>query len=374
MRTALGSGNRLKHIDGLSGNESNTPAVQFSINNIDTIYFPNFSIFKHVHVVKFSFFDSSGKDHIISILEILGFKRTSKLKLIKGNYLRRSHYEKGMMVVDVLYQLKPDRGAFPSSLVEVHNAAREFIDLLVSFCKYNGLTGKVSKIELAFDFYTKDIWDMFAFLRSCVFMKKQRSRSNEYYPTTFYANHIKRQSKGLKVYYRKGNKFVRLKLTLKRSVIKKLDIDMSLKAVESINPFDYFTFMQLDQECLREFVIWQSRDEIARLEKESRFGAALCYCHIDSWLSSWPLEPESLMGKVDVLKSKSNGIPNYTRFLAPLDDFIERFSAEIQGQLFVPSQKYWEYALASHEANLVGIAWLRDAEQIMKNNKGGIEK
>lgn len=348
MRTAIGSGNKLTHIDRLCGNESNTHAIHSSINNTYNIYFPYFSIFKHVHVVKFSFFDSIGKDYIISMLDSLGFKRTSKLKLIKGNYWMRSHYEKGIMVVDVLYQLKPDRGAFPSSLVEVHNPTHEFIDAMVSVCKYNGLKGKVSKIELAFDFYTNDIWDMFAFLRSCVFMKKQRSHSNEYYFTTFYANDIRRQSKGLKVYHKKGRKFVRLELTLKRSVIKTLDIDMSLSAVESIDPFEYFTFMKLDKEWLREFVIWQNRAEIACLEKESRFGAALCYCHIDSWLSSWPLEPESLMGKIDVLKSENNGISNYTRFLSPLDDFIERFSSEIEGQLFVPRQADLEKALEFH--------------------------
>ena len=144
------------------------------------------------------------------------------------------------------------------------------------------------------------------------------------------------------------------KQTLKRSVIKNIGVDIDLKAVESINPFDFFTFMQLDRNGLKEYVMWQNRDDIARLEKESRFGAELLRRTIESWLSSWPLEPESLMGKVDVLKSKIHGVPNYTRFLSLLDDFNDRFMREMVGQSFVPNQKTWEHMLKLKESELAG--------------------
>jgi len=47
--------------------------------------------------------------------------------------------------------------------------------------------------------------------------------------------------------------------------------------------------------------------------------------HIESILSSLFMAPESLMGKIDRLKSKKCGVDNYTRFLAPLDDVMKDF-------------------------------------------------
>lgn len=351
------------------GNESSTLEAQSSNNHVATFYFPSFSIFMHVHVVTFSFKDNSGRKLIIGLLESLGFKLSKKWKLNNGKYLWKSKYQKDSMIVEFKYQPTGELIYLPSFLMNVHNPSREFIDGLVTHCEYFKLKGIVSKIELAFDFYTdkNNIPDVFDFLKSCLFMKYQRTSSCvDRYLFTFYANHLKHQSRGLKVYFRKGRKFVRLELTLKRLVIKNLGIDMPLTKVESINPFDFFKFMQLDEKKLREYVIWQNRHDLEHLEKESRFGAGLPLCHIDSWLSSWPLEPKSLMGKIDVLKSKNNGIKNYTRFLIPLDDFIELFTDKIKGQLFVPHQADLEKI---HNSTLLQYSRLPKTKQTSKEKE-----
>jgi hypothetical protein len=371
MNKSISLKNRQTDIDRLQGQEVYTSGVGSSNNHIDTLLFSNLSIFKHVHVVRVSFIDVNGEGHLVGMLDAIGFKMVSKLKLYKGNYGFKSSYknDNSVVKVDVIHQLKSQSDRLPPFLLIVHDPTREFIDVLDNVCKHWGLQGKVSNIELAFDFYTEKVWDVFAFLRSSLFMRYQRSRSSEQYDTTYYANHLKHSSRGLKTYFRGGRGFVRLELTLKRAVIKKLRIDMSLKAVDEIDPLDYFTFMRLDEVRLKDYFIWQSRDEIASLESGWKWDGDLARYQIGSYLRNNHLAPESLMGKIDVLKSKDKGIQNYSRFLFPLDDFIEKFKREIERQSFVPRRLYQENVLKGNSQYRSKHLGERDAAKLIKHER-----
>jgi hypothetical protein len=63
------------------------------------------------------------------------------------------------------------------------------------------------------------------------------------------------------------------------------------------------------------------------------------------------MAPESLMGKIDRLKSKKCGVDNYTRFLAPLDDVNERFRELTSKQSFLPLRK--EMAFIAHRYKVI---------------------
>lgn len=135
----------------------------------------------------------------------------------------------------------------------------------------HGINLKVSKIELAYDFYTlsaKDRIKLYDFLKSHVFLRNSRSKPSEtksfqdVYLRTFYFNQLKRSSKGLKEYIRQDRKsqwLVRLELTFKRQALKKLGIDPSLKTIDAVDPFRFFTFMSLDETKLMDYLKRKSR-------------------------------------------------------------------------------------------------------------------
>ena len=49
-------------------------------------------------------------------------------------------------------------------------------------------------------------------------------------------------------------------------------------------------------------------------------------------------DDESLMKKVENLKSKKFGIPNYSRFFDPIDDFNTEFCRQVSSQKFLKSR------------------------------------
>ncbi len=192
---------------------------------------------------------------------------------------RSFHHDQDIVTVDVFHQLKADKGFLPPSLppffINVHDPNREFIDLLDDSCIHQGLNPKLSKIELAFDFYTDDVHGLFGFLSSCLFMKQQRSKPKKQYETTFYANDVRESSRGLKVYIRRdrdGRRLVRLELTLKRQPLRRLGIHSLLHNIDSIDPLSFFSFMFLDDKRLEDYLRWKHRAVIDEIKSKGRDG------------------------------------------------------------------------------------------------------
>jgi len=161
--------------------------------------------------------------------------------------------------------LKSEGSGLPSFLISIHDPSEEFINFLSASCVYNNISLKLSKIELAYDFYNLSgdgRFELFDFLKTHLVLKNSRSKPSEQYLTTFYANQLKRSSKGLKVYLRtdhNNKRLVRLELTFKRPLLKKLKINPSLKTIDLVNPSEYFLFMSVDENKLIEHLKWKSR-------------------------------------------------------------------------------------------------------------------
>ncbi len=325
--------------------EANTTS---SNNHIDTFYFSNSFIRKHIDKIDYSSNLSADEKIIFRIIESIGYKRFRIYKLKKGKYSWKNTYKRpdDTAVVEIIYHLKPENNgeAVPSFLVTVHDPNKGIIDLLLSSVINHGINLKVSKIELAYDFYdlsSRDRIKLYDFLKSHLLLKNSRSKPSEKYLTTYYANQIKASSKGLKVYLRPDHRnirIVRLELTLKRPLLRKLRIDPLLRRIDSINPFRFFTFMSVDENKLVNHLKWKSRRMHKNDSSRNKYmHDELLERHVENYVSGFLLEAFPLMGKIVNLKSKS-GIVNYSRFVVPEEDFTQMFVERTRYRSFLPSK------------------------------------
>jgi hypothetical protein len=319
-----------------------------SNNHVDIFYFSNFFIRKHIDLVKYSSNEKDDKELISKSIENIGYKRVSKLKLSKGYYSFKDTYKHhdDITVIDVFYEVNiDDLGRRAAVLVAVHDPTEELINFLSASCVYNNINLKVSKIELTYDFYNLSGHErivLFDFLKSHLVLKGSRSKPSERYLTTFYANELKRSSKGLKVYLRpdfRNKRIVRLELTLKRQILKKLKITPSLKTIDSVNPFDYFLFMSVDENKLIDHLKWKSRKtHKSDNSRNQYYRDELVERHVENYVYGFLLESFSLMGKIVNLKSKESGVKGYSRFLVPHKDFTQMFTEKTEEQGFLLSK------------------------------------
>jgi len=333
-------------INQMAKQDYETTKTTSSNNHIDIFYFSNYFILKHIHLVKYSSSINDDKELMFRIIEYIGYKRVKKHKLLKGKYKFKETYKHHTDIasVDVFHGLKDEYIGHPNFLLAVHDPSKELIDVLSSSCTNNGINLKVSKIELTYDFYNlsgKNRFEFFDFLKSHILLKSSRSKPSERYLTTFYANELKRSSKGLKVYLRKdfrNKRLVRLELTFKRLMLKKLKISPSLKTIDSVNPSDYFLFMSLDENKLVNHLKWKSRRTHKSDNSRKKFiHDELIERHVENYVYGFLLESFSLMGKIVKLKSES-GIVNYSRFLVPHKDFTQMFTNKTRHQGFLPAK------------------------------------
>lgn len=319
-----------------------------SNNHIDRFYFSNFFIRKHIDKVDYSSNVNVDENIIFRIIESIGYKRVKIHKLRKGKYSWKKTFKHpdDISTVEVIYQLKPenDGDAVPAFLAIVHDPNKEIIDSLLSSSINHGINLKVSKIELAYDFYdlsSRDRIILYDFLKSHLLLKHSRSKPSERYLTTYYANQLKYSSKGLKVYLRpdhRNERIVRLELTLKRPLLRKLRIDPLLKAIDSVNPLRFFLFMSVDENKLIDHLKWKSKRRHKNDVSRNKFlHDELLERHVENYVSGFLLEAFPLMGKIVNLKSKS-GIVNYSRFLDPQKDFTQMFVEKTKHQSFLASK------------------------------------
>jgi hypothetical protein len=177
-------------------------------------------------------------------------------------------------------------------------------------------------MEIPLDFFTGDILGLENFIRNHLFLKYQKSKSF-FFKTTFYTNNIRKSVKGARVYEKTGdgNRFLRLEFVLAERKLQDLGLEFPLK---KLFPFDFrkfFDFRILNEDHLRDYLVWKERDKIAEINSRRPGFGGIINRHIESRISSKFGYEDSLMGKVEILKSEYFGILNYSRFLEPYKEF-----------------------------------------------------
>jgi hypothetical protein len=316
-------------------------------NYINKIYFSldDVSISKSIDFITLSNIHPDYEKTIYDFLEKNGFIVVSDNKLLKGNFhMKRTYrHDHDIASVEILHDLKDSFCGYPTLLLSVHDLNKELLSSLDSFFKHHGLLPKVSQIELTMDLLTDDIVGLYEFLQSHLFMKNGRTILEKEYMTTFYLNNIRKsKSKGMKVYLnpKKGpKKSVRMEITLKRQLIKRLGLDITLNNVDSLDLKRFFDFRLLDDKSLLRHLIWQSRFHIERLEKKRTGRGNLVKRLIHDYLHTIIFGHEKeLMRKTRGLKLEKDMVRQYNRFLKPLNDFNDSFFKMLSQSSFIPSR------------------------------------
>ena len=143
----------------------------------------------------------------------------------------------------------------------------------------------------------------------------------------------------MRIYSRPGWDHARLELVLKSSLLKRLNLTFPLHSIDSLDLSRFFLFMNVDKQKLQKYMLWCNRKRINEADKKRPGFGNLIRQQINSYVDRVTLnergDDESLMKISEMLKSKEFGVPNYSRFLDPLDEFNMEFCRQVSSQSFL---------------------------------------
>jgi hypothetical protein len=312
-----------------------------------TLKLPDFDIKTSVDLInlsgirtKFSMLDNAMKEHL---------KVQQDYPLSKGNFRRKRVYENHTGTVDLFHQPVTGIKYMPYQfLMYLHQPNTEMITLIDRIFKSLGISPLISKIELAWDFYTSTTPGAYVlkeYFERHLFLKYQKSPSWRFKDEedkdedTFYTNDLRKSVKGLRLYlkpeFSNHKDYVRLELELHRAKIKQMHIDFPLTPDQLDRDFrNHFEFRKWDAPKLYRYMINQNRRQIANANFRSPKSGQLGLRVIESWLRTVCNMP--MMKAVEHLKSKAHCVPNYYRFFVPMDELnllIEQSANEQRFQL-----------------------------------------
>lgn len=315
-------------------------------NYADSFYtsIPDFLLTPGIDKIKLSSIHSSLLKPISDLLTENGFKKKSELKLEKGKFQKKRTYTDGRTEIGILYNPSYSEMGWQPILMSIDDPTQEILDLLDWLFTRSLILPKISQIEIAFDFYNEAPVILKEFLDRHLLLKYQR-RPSFSIESTFYTSDCRKTSKGTRTYPKKidGRKAVRLELVLNRRLIKALGLVLPLGSIDKIDFMKFISFKFLDLDRIISFLIRANKDDIDKLDKMDGISGQLIMREIESWVRSRFIndvpQNEKLMKHIEILKSKEQGISNYSRFLKDLIDFNERFKKALIGKRFIPTQK-----------------------------------
>ena len=327
--------------------------INHRINNrcLENCYcpFPTFTMQKSIDYFTLSIskesvdYDDDDVDHDIDqyvirdILTSIGFKSIRNDLLDKGNYRNKWSFKNidNGITAEVFYNSK--KIFLPSISLKIHDPNRKVVKLLHKIFIEKEINANLSYVELTFDFFTDEKYRMGEFLKSSTFMKNARSEPGRK-RTTYYLNNLRQSVRGMRIYTRPEWKHVRMEVTLKGQLLKRLGLLFPLKSIDSIDLTRFFLFRIFDQEMLQKYLIWSNRKIIKRINKNSPEYGNLLVGQINNLINSIFIDDYGrttpLMDQVSALKIGKSA-PNYSRFLVPLNDFSNDFFKQAMSQKFL---------------------------------------
>jgi hypothetical protein len=348
------------HIDHIRGNN----------NYMNSFYFspPRFSLITSIDFILLSGIGQSDLQGITDMLLSSDFKVKGDGLLEKGNYDRKRTFTSPDQdtAIDILYGQRKSFGRLPGILLRIGHPIGEVMSLLDDFFRNHGFFPKVSQIELSFDFITRFPALLEEFLRVHLHLRYQRSKSFQY-EGTYYTTNVRKATKGNRLYQKRidGRTVVRLELRLNRRCVRRAGLVWPLDEVEGLDLTRFFFFKKIRKEALTEHLIWKERDAIQAAEGRLLGSGNIVRSTISSWVDSVMYYRRKCMERVEVLKDPAKGVPNYYRFLEPLNEFNQLFLQMVKSQRFIPSRqeshrnkrRYQLYALRHAEDPLPRPAW-----------------
>lgn len=299
--------------------------------------YPDFTVRTSIDFLTLSIKENADHHTLRDILTSIGFKSIRHDTLAKGNYRMMwtfKHADTGI-TAEVFYASK--KICYPSLMLTIHDPDKELVNLLhQNFLKHK-IHVNLSFVELTFDFFTEDRIRLREFLKSITFMNNARSKPGRK-KTTYYLNNPRKSVRGMRIYTRPESKHVRMEVTLKSQLLKRLGLSFPLDSIDSLDLTRFFSFKCVDQERLRKYLIWSNRKLIEKIDQKRPGFGSLVECQIQSWINCIVMDAHGsqtyLMDQITEFKF-GNAIPTFTRFLLPIDDFSEDFMKKVSGQKFL---------------------------------------
>lgn len=330
------------------------PEALYNYNDIFYFSIPEFIIKTKIDLLKISIQNQDVKDLIYDFLVSNGFESIHHYKLDKINYAYNWQLKNltTNTLVEMIYGKDEDDYFLPGLIVKIHDLDEEFWQSLGMVFKEFDVNPNLSYLELAFDFHSNERRKVQRFLVDHLFMKYQRiakpkknqktkpkknqTVKSKWCKTTFYYN-PRKFGKNLTVYLKEENDLVvRMELRLRRRILKRMNIQFPLSDIDSLQFHNFFSFMEINIEKLRKYLIWCERERIKEINRRRPGYGNLVIQQIDSWMSSILDDSRSLREKVEALKS-DKGVPNYSRFLRSIDWFNKEFLKQVSSQNFIKS-------------------------------------
>jgi len=194
------------------------------------------------------------------------------------------------------------------------------------FYKLN-TTPKVSKVEIAWDFYTEQALLLKLWIKDHLWVRYNRKGSGKYKNTDYYSN-PRESTKGLRCYPRPKNEspptHLRLELELHRSILYKSGITFPITPEQlSIDFTKYFQFHDIDyaklkNTYLRMYGAYKCGVNLRATHPARRHASQIYQQQIGSNIDSIHRQESFLIEKME--KVKKLGVKNHTRFLKPIDE------------------------------------------------------
>jgi hypothetical protein len=293
-------------------------------SNIDNVYFSsqltNIKVKTSIDLIILSLKETHFDTLITQLLK--HYREDSDNYVHKGNFRRKKVFKNNTDRMSLFYQSKEYNVDFyiPRVLLYLHQPTKHMMDQLHSIFVGSGISPKITKLELAWDFYTEDVWSFKEWIEQHLFLKYQRKPSFTV-GNTYYTNDLRGSVKGIRVYPRPINsarkEFVRLELELHRAKILSLGIDFPIQPHHLERDFrNYFEFKRFDFDMLYKYLSKKGRKLMAKINRKSPGFGQLVLRQIESRLSN--VTDLTLMGKSEELRDKKRWGKNNSRFFKPI--------------------------------------------------------
>jgi len=301
--------------------------------------YPFFTVKLSIDFLILSIMKNADQYKLCDILTSIGFKSVKNYKLNIGKYQMKWIFKNpnNGIKAEMLYNPNPKTIYLPSLQLKMHDADQEVVNLLNQIFIKQEIKFNLSFVELTFDFFTEEVSKMQTFLEGFTFMKYARSKLQRN-KTTYYLNNLRKSVRGMRIYFKKELNCVRMEVTLKSLLLKRLGLSLPLSSVDSLDLTNFFLFKKIDLEPLRDFLIWSNKKLIENLKLKRSGYENLVICQIDSWINCIVYDERGgtnpLMVQIAGFKNE-RGIESFGRFLLPYDDFSKEFAKQISGQKFL---------------------------------------
>lgn len=308
-----------------SGLPASCPAPCMSENTVDIPaasstppVYPASTLKKSIDFVVLNHIGPEYTETIFTLLSGNGFNlKYDSLVLVEGwSFERQRLYHVGDGSEIIVYY-NPMTRFNPTLWMMVKKPTRSILILLDAFFDELGLSPRIRKLELSFDFHTQDPGLMKDFIVSHLYLRHQRSKS-KVFKSTFYSNDLRGSANGLRCYIKARKSeytFTRFELHLAKGPVRQLGIKWLVNDLETFKLDKHIAFMEMDGErAVRTLVGRTAPLSNPAPTLREKLRSQMWQRAAESWVRMETPEHVGLMKQVEQMKDRETGMSKPERY------------------------------------------------------------